>query len=437
MLRASISRPTHRFIAPQVPATEMMTNSRSQARSRNHIATVSVVIPVLNEASGLMKLLSRLKPVLEGIKDIEWDVVFIDDGSSDGTADELRRLNEDDPRIKAVTLSRNFGKEIAVAAGLAYAGGDAVVLMDGDLQHPPEIIPDFIAKWREGFDVVYGERTARDTDGFFRRLFSKGFYAAFHFMSGTALPSNAGDFRLLSRRAVDALNRMGERARFNKGLFAWIGYKSVGIPFDVADRPDGGKSRWRLRRLIHFALDGIASFSTLPMRVWSLAGLAVSLLAFGYAGYFLIKTMIFGADRAGFPTLIISIMMLSGIQLISLGVIGEYLGRVYEEVKARPLFLVSEEIGLASSTRAMTEEQNRPVACKSCGALPDAPSFNSISAPMRPGTGEGAVPERSDPAERAARVARARSAVSEAGGAGAAVPLPAARELKQGQDRLA
>ncbi len=372
-----------------------MTNSRSKIHSDNRAATVSVVIPVLNEASGLMKLLTRLKPVMDGLGDIEWEIVFIDDGSSDGTPDELRRLNEDDPRIKAVTLSRNFGKEIAVAAGLAYAAGDAVVLMDGDLQHPPEIIPAFIEKWREGYDVVYGERTARDTDGFFRRLFSTGFYAAFRFMSGTSLPSNAGDFRLLSRRAVDALNRMGERARFNKGLFAWIGYKSVGIPFDVADRPDGGKSRWRVRRLFHFALDGIASFSTLPMRVWSLAGLAVSLLAFGYAGYFLVKTMVFGADRAGFPTLIISIMMLSGIQLISLGVIGEYLGRVYEEVKARPLFLVKDEIGALGPSRSLSQDLAQPVTCKSCGAQIDGPPRNRASAePSHAGIGEAGAMDR-------------------------------------------
>ena len=165
-------------------------------------------------------------------------------------------------------------------------------------------------------------------------------------LSGTRLPENAGDFRLLSRRAVDALNRMGERARFNKGLYAWIGFRSVGIPFDVPERPDGGPSRWSPRRLLRFALDGIFSFTTIPLRIWSIIGLAVSLLAFTYIVLFVLKTLIFGTDLRGFPTLIVSIMFFSGIQLVSLGVIGEYIGRIYEEVKARPLFLVAEEIGL-------------------------------------------------------------------------------------------
>jgi glycosyltransferase involved in cell wall biosynthesis len=176
----------------------------------------------------------------------------------------------------------------------------------------------------------------------------------FRQLSGTALHENAGDFRLMSRRAVDAMNRLGERARFNKGLFAWIGFKSIGLPFEVGERRVGPVSRWRLRRLWHFAIDGIASFSTIPLRIWSYVGLVVSLFAFGYAAVFLVKTLLFGSDMAGFPTLLISILMLSGIQLISLGVIGEYLGRVFEEVKARPLFLIADEIGVRTPTHGET-----------------------------------------------------------------------------------
>jgi glycosyltransferase involved in cell wall biosynthesis len=312
---------------------------------------ISVVIPVFNEQGGIEPLFERLQPVLAGLG-CDYEIVFIDDGSSDATMVRLRALNAREERVKAIALSRNFGKEIAVAAGLKYAVGDAVILMDGDLQHPPEAIPAFVDRWRKGYDVVYGERNDRNRETPLRRMFSQGFYVLFDLLSGTQLHRNAGDFRLLSRRAVDALNKLGERARFNKGLFAWIGYRSTGVPFDVHDRADGGSSRWSMRRLLHFAIDGIASFSTIPLRIWSYVGLAVSLFAFGYAAIFLIKTLVLGSGVAGFPTLIISIMMFSGIQLISLGILGEYLGRIYEEVKARPLFLVSEEIGLVARPQA-------------------------------------------------------------------------------------
>ena len=306
---------------------------------------VTVVIPVLNEERGIAPLLARLTPVLEATGRA-WQVVFVDDGSSDQTMTLLRAAHQRDPRIRAISLSRNFGKEIAVAAGLNYARSTITILMDGDLQHPPELIPQFIAEWRKGYDLVYGVRADRSADSALRRVLTRGYYRAFRALSGTTLPENAGDFRLLDSRAVTALNRIGERARFNKGLFAWIGFAAKGIPFDVPERPDGGTSRWRPRKLIHFALDGIASFTTIPLRVWSVIGLVVSLLAFAYIVVFLLKTLVFGSDIKGFPTLIISIMFFAGIQLISLGVIGEYLGRIYEEVKARPLYLVREELGV-------------------------------------------------------------------------------------------
>lgn len=335
---------------------------------RSAPVTLSVVVPVLNEARGIGALLARLVPALDGLGET-WEIVFVDDGSTDATLAELRAAHLRDRRIKALSLSRNFGKEIAVAAGLQRTRGAATIVMDADLQHPPELIPEFVAKWREGFDDVYGQRIDRTADGPARRLFSRVYYRTFRILSGTRLPENAGDFRLLSRRAVDALNRMGERARFNKGLFAWIGFRSTGLPFDVPDRPDGGPSRWRLRRLIHFALDGIFSFTTIPLRIWSVIGLAVSLLAFLYIVGFVLKTLIFGTDLKGFPTLVVSIMFFSGIQLISLGVIGEYLGRIYEEVKARPLFLVGDEIGLDPDA-PMTEA--RPAAAS--GPAPEEPA---------------------------------------------------------------
>ncbi len=300
---------------------------------------------MLNEEKGLETLVERLKPVLDGT-DLAWEIVFVDDGSKDRTCEILRRLNAADPRLKAVSLSRNFGKELAVAAGLRYATGDAVVLMDADLQHPPEVIPEFITKWHEGFDIVFGRRDDRQEDSVLRRALSVAFYKAFRAMSGTTLPGGAGDFRLLDRKAVDALNGIRERVRFNKGLYAWIGFKSTGVTFHVPPRFDGTKSRFRPRQLWHFALDGLVSFTTLPLRVWSYVGIAVSTLAFVYIVFFLLKYLVYGDAVAGFPTLIISVLFLGGIQLISLGVIGEYLGRMYEEVKGRPLFIVGEEIGL-------------------------------------------------------------------------------------------
>lgn len=322
-----------------------MLNDDAPAKGRSPLLTI--VVPVLNEERGVDRLLERLRPVLAKLE-LESEIVFIDDGSRDGTLARLKQLNRDDPRVKVVSLSRNFGKEVAIAAGLKYARGDAIVLMDADLQHPPELIADFVQYWREGYDDVYGQRLDRATDSPLRRLLSRTFYRVFRAISGTQLPEGAGDFRLLSRRAVDALNRIGERVRFNKGLYTWIGFRSVGVPFNVALRQDG-YSRWNARKLWRFAIDGVASFSTVPLRIWSYLGLAISLFSFSYALLFLFKTLVFGSDLPGFPSLIISIMMLSGVQLMSLGVMGEYLGRMYEEVKARPLFLVAEEVGIAAA----------------------------------------------------------------------------------------
>ncbi len=311
---------------------------------------ISVVVPAFNEEAGLARLLARLRPVLEGLG-IDWEVIVVDDGSSDGTRDTLKSLHAGDARLKGLVLSRNFGKESAMAAGLRYARGDAVVVMDADLQHPPELIASFVAHWSEGYDIVYGQRLDRTADSLAHRWAARVFYAAFRKLTRTALPAGAGDFRLLDRKAVDAINHMGERARFTKGLYAWIGFRSRGVPFQVPARL-GGKTRWRPRELLRFGIDGLASFTTIPLKVWSYVGLLISLFAFGYAMIFLIKTLIYGTDVPGFPTLVISVMFFAGVQLLSLGILGEYLGRVYEEVKGRPLFLVAEEVGIEQEPRA-------------------------------------------------------------------------------------
>lgn len=323
------------------PDAMALTRTAGEQAARRKL---SVVVPGLNEEGGLPALIDRLRPVLESL-DLDWEIIFVDDGSTDGTMALLRSLNASDSRIKAVSLSRNFGKELAAAAGLSYVTGDAAVLMDADLQHPPELIRDFVARWREGYDIVYAQRVDRRADTFLHRWSARAFYAMFEKMSGTELPAGAGDFRLLDRKAVDAMNRMRERVRFNKGLYAWMGFRSVGVPFTVPPRLTG-VSRWRPRQLLRFAIDGITTFTTVPLRVWSYLGLLLSVFAFCYAIAFLYEALVYGISVPGFPTLIISVLFFSGVQLISLGVIGEYLGRVYEEVKGRPLFLVAEELGV-------------------------------------------------------------------------------------------
>lgn len=315
--------------------------------------TLMVVVPVLNEERGLGPLLARLVPILDA-SGLSWSILFVDDGSTDGTVARIRELNSRDPRITSVSLSRNFGKEIAVAAGLRYSKADATIVMDSDLQHPPEVIPEFIAHWRNGFEVVFGQRIDRHADSAWRRIGARFFYGLFHKLSGTELQPRSCDFRLLGRRAIEAINKMGERKRYNNGLFAWIGFPAVGVPFDMPPRRAGDTSRWLPLRLARFALDGLASFSTIPLRVWSVLGLIVSGLAFVYMVVIMTKTVLYGDPARGYPTLMVTVLFLAGIQLISLGVLGEYLGRVYEEVKGRPLFLVREEIGVA----ALSEPQH-------------------------------------------------------------------------------
>jgi glycosyltransferase involved in cell wall biosynthesis len=303
---------------------------------------ISVVIPVFNERANLRPLAARLVPALEGAG-VAFETIFVDDGSQDESLAELRALCAAEPRFRALSLSRNFGKEVAIAAGLDDARGRAVVIMDSDLQHPPEVIPQFVARWREGYKNVYGERADRATDPKMRTVLTDLFYRIIDRFGEVSLPPGAGDFRLLDRQAVDALLSMRERARFNKGLFAWIGFKSIGVPFDV-ERRASGASKFTLPRLVRFALDGIMSFSSIPLKVWTWVGLAISVFALGMAAYYWARTMLFGVDTPGFPTLVVSIAFFSGVQLISLGVLGEYVALIFNEVKGRPLYLVAERI---------------------------------------------------------------------------------------------
>jgi glycosyltransferase involved in cell wall biosynthesis len=318
---------------------------------------LSVVVPVYNEASNVGPLCARLVPVLDRIAR-SWEVVFVDDGSADDTLARIRDLSAGDPRIGAVSFSRNFGKEIAIAAGLDHARGDAVVIMDADLQHPPETIETFVARWREGFAMVYGQRTDRTNETRFKRNAARLFYQLFHRFGETSLPEGAGDFRLIDRKGVEVLKALGERARFSKGLYAWIGFKSIGVPFTVAGR-EHGTTKFSARRLFRFAFDGITSFTTVPLRVWTYMGGLISLAAIGTAIFFVIRTFLFGTDLPGFPSLIVSIMFFSGVQLLSLGIIGEYIGRIFAEVKRRPLYIVAERIGPAENAAQDLRDDRR------------------------------------------------------------------------------
>jgi len=311
--------------------------------------SLSVVVPVFNEADNLKPLVARLVPALER-ETPDFEVVFVDDGSSDAGMQEIRRLSAADPRLGAVSLSRNFGKEVAIVAGLDAAQGDAVIVMDADLQHPPEVIHRFVELWREGYAVVYGQRQDRAYEGRLKRGFSRLFYRMFARLGETALPEEAGDFRLFDRRAVEALRLLGERARFSKGLYSWIGFNSIGVPFEVGERLHG-RSRYSYRKLLHFAWDGITSFSTVPLRVWTYLGFLISLGAIITALYFMGEALFVGIKTPGFPSLIVAVTLLAGVQLMSLGMIGEYVGRIFAEVKRRPLYIVAERVGIASAPR--------------------------------------------------------------------------------------
>lgn len=324
-------------------AFSMRETAQSRKQKEPASPELSVIVPAFNEGANVDELVARLVPVLESLVS-SFEILFVDDGSTDDTPDRLRRLSATEPRLRAIRFSRNFGKEIGLAAGLDHVRGAAVAIIDADLQHPPEILRDFIARWREGYEMVYGQRIDRSTDGPLRRWMTEHFYRLFHKFGEIPLPPGAGDFRLMDRKVVDALRKLPERARFSKGLYAWVGFKSIGVPFEVQDRLHG-QSKWGIHKLTRFALDGLSSFSTLPLKLATYLGLGISIFAITYAITVIVRTLVFGTDLPGFPTLVVSVMFFSGIQLIFLGIIGEYIGRIFAEVKRRPLYIVAEEIG--------------------------------------------------------------------------------------------
>lgn len=301
---------------------------------------ISLVAPFFNEQLGVHQFFERLEEVIQPLRSkYDFDIICINDGSKDQTLEEILRCKGHRNDIKVVDFSRNFGKEAAITAGVDFAEGDAVIPIDSDLQHPPETIIKMLDQWEAGFEVVLAKRVDRSTDQTAQKLAAKAFYEVSRFISQIDIPSDVGDFRLMDRKVIDALKMLREKCRFMKGIFAWVGFKTTLIEYKVEPRKHG-KSSFNLWKLWNLALEGITSFSTVPLRVWTYIGSFISLFALLYAIYLVIKTFIFGVETPGFASLMVAILLLSGVQLIGIGVLGEYIGRIFIEVKGRPIYIV-------------------------------------------------------------------------------------------------
>ena len=318
---------------------EQQTTNAKTRTPRAEGALVSLVVPVFNEEASIERFLETVSPLLTG-QNCRYELVFVDDGSNDKTLDVLRSAKGRNPAIVILSLSRNFGKDAAMTAGLDHAKGDAVIPMDVDLQDPPELIGRFIERWRAGADIVYGVRSSRRSDGPIKRVSAGWFYSLFNLMSPTQIPFNAGDFRLMDRRVVEEVNRLRERSRFMKGLMAWPGFKTEAVEFERPGRA-AGKSSWNYWHLWNFALDGITSFSTVPLRLWLYLGAGISFLSFLYAAFIVVHAFIVGSEVPGYPSLMVAVMFFGGIQLVSIGLVGEYVGRIFQEIKGRPIYIIN------------------------------------------------------------------------------------------------
>lgn len=306
---------------------------------------ITVLIPCYNEELSLPLLYNKLGEIMNTNSDYEWEILFINDGSKDNTINIIKSLRVQDKRICFIDLSRNFGKENAMLAGFDYATGDCMIIMDADLQDPPELIPLMLKYWEEGFEDVYARRVNRGKESWVRKKLSLAYYALLQRASRVDILQNVGDYRLLDRKCIDTLKQLRETQRYTKGMFCWIGFKKKEIDFDRGDRLNG-KSSFNMLKLVGLAIEGITSFTVAPLRISTILGFSISMFSFIYLCYFLVKTLIFKDPVQGFPTLIIVILFLGGVQLLSLGIIGEYLGRIFYETKNRPVYIVSEHEGV-------------------------------------------------------------------------------------------
>jgi len=321
------------------------TKAASRARASPSAPTLSVVVPLFNEAEGLAGLHERIAEVaryLQSKRGLGVEVVYVDDGSSDGTADIAKSLPANPLDIQIITLSRNFGKEAALLAGLDHARPGAVLFMDGDGQHPPDLIDTLVARWLDdGYDVVYTAKAHRVNESWLRRMGVRWFYALLNWGALHKIPEDAGDFRLLSARAAAALRQMPERNRFFKGLSSWIGFRQVRVDYEPAVREHGSTS-WNLWTLIGLSIEGLTSFSVAPLRVASLLGILLALTALFFGSWIVLETLLYGKDVPGYPSLVVSVMVIGGVQLILIGVLGEYIGKLLSEIKGRPVYFVAE-----------------------------------------------------------------------------------------------
>jgi glycosyltransferase involved in cell wall biosynthesis len=317
--------------------------------------TLTVVVPAYNEAEVLSEFHARLFLVMQGLNET-WEVIFVNDGSRDGTLSVLESLHRADPHVVVLSLSRNFGKEIAITAGIDHAAGQVVIVIDADLQDPPEIIPDLVAGWREGFDTVYARRRRRDGETWLKKATANAFYRLMQYMGGVHLPPNTGDFRLISRRVVDALRQLREQHRFMKGLFAWVGFPAKEVLYDRAPR-HAGQTKWNYWKLWNFAIEGITSFTVMPLTLATYFGLMIAVLAGIYMAVLVVRTILYGNPVAGYPSLMAVVLFLGGAQLFTLGIIGEYLGRIFNETKSRPLYFVERHLGAATAASSPSATQ--------------------------------------------------------------------------------
>jgi glycosyltransferase involved in cell wall biosynthesis len=302
---------------------------------------LSIITPFYNEEDGIRDYFDKVLKILKKEK-INYEIICVDDGSKDKTFELLQKQHKKDSRIKVLKLSRNFGKESALTAGLDFATGDAIIPIDADLQDPPELIPEMIKKWKEGYKVILMKRKSRN-EGFLKKFTANLFYNLVNKISDSSIPKDIGDFRLMDKKVVEVIRRMREKSRFMKGILSWAGFKTEIIYFDRPERFKG-KIKQNYKKLIGLALNGIFSFSTLPIRLFTFMGIITSLFAFIYGAYLFFKTVFFGTDLAGYPSIMVAILFFSGVQLLGLGVLGEYIGRVFDETKNRPIYVIEEEI---------------------------------------------------------------------------------------------
>jgi glycosyltransferase involved in cell wall biosynthesis len=319
---------------------------------------LSVIVPAYNEEEVLPEFHRRLQAVLDNL-DCATNILYVNDGSTDGTTDILNRLRQDDARVGVIDLSRNFGKEIAMTAGFDHAEGDAVVVIDADLQDPPELIPELVKHFREGYDVVYAQRISRAGERALKKTSAFFFYRLIQASTRVNIPADTGDFRMLSRRALDALKKLREQHRFMKGLYAWIGFPQKAVPYH-RDPRKAGQTKWNYWKLWNFALEGFTSFTIGPLKVATYLGISTAFAAFVYALWVIYKTLAHGDPVAGYPSLMVVILFLGGVQLITIGVLGEYLGRMFDETKQRPLYFVKEYQPARAATENLAAEAQRP-----------------------------------------------------------------------------